>query len=415
MDKFIKQLLQLYSKVILPDFGAITISDEDTGELMFQQYLTFDDGKLTDLLVKESNMDVQEAKNSIAKFVRNLKSQLDKGESYSIYQLGEFSKNESGDYVFVGNLVSGNHKSEDKEPEIITKIKADIEKEDKKTKEDVSKKSEITTEESQSDTPDSTKEKSADKKLKTSKKKVEEKEVKKENVYIKPEKEEKKKEDSKKVVDATKEEVKPVTSEKEKVRKTQKQNPVFWILLLIIFLIIGGIIYAFLKPNEFEKYMGFSIFDTEVNKTIEEFSKVTEESEIIDAEITESADDEVHLDEDLVDLPSEESDYTEDDYADAAPEEVIENVDITEKPEIQASNFDSQNKYHVIVGVFSEEANADKKVREESEKGLNCKMIGKYNGLYYVSGGSYATQQEALNNLNKINEVSKGAWIYKSK
>src|SRR5690554_2676600 len=107
MDKYIKQLLEVYSKIILPQFGAIVIEDEETGELMFNEYLTYDDGKLSELIEKESNMDIQEAKNLVAKFVRELQAQLDKGETYAIFQLGEFSKSKDGEVIFNGNLKTG--------------------------------------------------------------------------------------------------------------------------------------------------------------------------------------------------------------------------------------------------------------------------------------------------------------------
>src|SRR5690554_4290957 len=104
MDKYIKQLLELYSKIILPQFGAIVVENEETGELMFNEYLSYDDGKLSELIEKESNMDLQEAQNMVAKFVRDLQLQLDKGETYSIFQLGEFSKNKDDEFTFKGNL-----------------------------------------------------------------------------------------------------------------------------------------------------------------------------------------------------------------------------------------------------------------------------------------------------------------------
>src|SRR5690554_4929192 len=115
MDKYIKQLLLLHSKIILPQFGAIVIANEETGELMFNEYLSYDDGKLSALLVEESNMDLQEAQNKIAKFVRELKAEIDKGETYAIYQLGEFFKNKDGAIVFEGNTNPTKEKSAEKE------------------------------------------------------------------------------------------------------------------------------------------------------------------------------------------------------------------------------------------------------------------------------------------------------------
>ena len=53
MDQYIKQLLLLHSKIILPQFGAIFIANEETGDLSFNEYLSYDDGKLSKLLEKD--------------------------------------------------------------------------------------------------------------------------------------------------------------------------------------------------------------------------------------------------------------------------------------------------------------------------------------------------------------------------
>ena len=104
MDKYLKQLLELHAKVILPSFGAIVVENEESGNLMFNEYLSYNDGKLDDLIVSESNMELQEAQNMIAKYIRDIQVQIDKGESYDIFELGRFFKNQDGDIEFEGNL-----------------------------------------------------------------------------------------------------------------------------------------------------------------------------------------------------------------------------------------------------------------------------------------------------------------------
>jgi hypothetical protein len=107
MDKYLKQLLETHAKVILPSFGAIVVENEDTGNLMFNEYLSYNDGKLDDLIVSESNMELQEAQNMIAKYIRDIQVEIDKGESYDIFELGRFFKNQDGDIEFEGNLKDG--------------------------------------------------------------------------------------------------------------------------------------------------------------------------------------------------------------------------------------------------------------------------------------------------------------------
>ena len=76
--------------------------------------------------------------------------------------------------------------------------------------------------------------------------------------------------------------------------------------------------------------------------------------------------------------------------------------------------FEATNsyKYHIIAGAFREPANADKKVRQLIEKGYDAHIVGvnKWN-LTQVAFASYATKEEAQNNLNIIKRTAKDAWL----
>ncbi|WP_298878424.1 SPOR domain-containing protein [uncultured Polaribacter sp.] len=69
--------------------------------------------------------------------------------------------------------------------------------------------------------------------------------------------------------------------------------------------------------------------------------------------------------------------------------------------------------YHIIAGAFQYAENAEKKVKQLKAKGFDAKIIGVNKwGLTQVSFNSYASRNEATNNLYKIQDtVSKDAWL----
>lgn len=389
MDKYIKQLLELYSKIILPQFGAIVVENEETGELMFNEYLSYDDGKLSELIEKESNMDLQEAQNMVAKFVRDLQLQLDKGETYSIFQLGEFSKNKDGEFTFEGNLKTGHVTSASAEaekpadvftpPVVEVKKEEPIKKEEKpEIKKEISNKGEKkniyvenkeTFPKSDSDTVKKDESKKEAKKEKPVK-------VKKEKVIVPPK------------VKTPKPPKKP-----GEVKEKRKRSPLLWIILVILLLVAAGSVYIGLNYEKVEEFMGWNKFEN-----VDESDKKAE-NEIV------SVEEEV--------LPEENETPVEDEIT---TEEAIEEVEEKPKKETIATPIaqSSSGNHHIIVGCFSEISNAQGLVSEFKQQGYDAKVIGQYGGLHFVSAQSYPTSSEAVENISKVRQIKDGAWIFKN-
>lgn len=91
MDKYIQQLIVDNTRVIIPDFGAF-IRPQGEGEIMFNQFLSFDDGMLVGAVKDAENVSEEEAKAKIASYVEQLRTKLDAGESVSISGIGSFMK-----------------------------------------------------------------------------------------------------------------------------------------------------------------------------------------------------------------------------------------------------------------------------------------------------------------------------------
>ena len=75
-----------------------------------------------------------------------------------------------------------------------------------------------------------------------------------------------------------------------------------------------------------------------------------------------------------------------------------------------ATTFDG--KYQVVLGCFGVEGNANKLVKELSEKHVNAGVSGVNNkGLHIVSCGGFDSKDEATNLLVSIKESFPNAWV----
>jgi nucleoid DNA-binding protein len=101
MNKYLIELIKLQTSVILPGFGSLMIGNSKTGKIVFNPLLKFNDGALAKYIAQKEGIDQQNAQNQIAKFVREIEAELGKGNSFGIFQLGKFIKNEKGEVEFI--------------------------------------------------------------------------------------------------------------------------------------------------------------------------------------------------------------------------------------------------------------------------------------------------------------------------
>jgi nucleoid DNA-binding protein len=366
MDQYIQELLLLHSKIILPKFGAIVIANEETGELSFNEYLSYDDGKLSNKLKSESNMDLQEAQNTVAKFVRELKLQLNKGETYSIFQLGEFSKDKDGSFIFEGNIKAGGKAESDNSskptptPTVVVppkKVERETPVKKEEPKEPVKKVVVVA---------DSTpKEKATDNS-----------EVKK-NVYI-----EKNTDVKPTPIPTPKNEPQTII-----VEKKRRKGFLFWFLLFLVLLIITGTTLVIMNQDKVEEYMGWTMFDKNKSDKDALKEKPVEVKEKVETAI----------------VPEEE--ITPDEETVMVEEPVKENI---------TPVTPSTGQHHIVVGCFGEKKYADKMVSDFKQKGFDSKIISQLGGLYFVAAQSYPTFQAANSDLSRVRQEVQGAWLYKN-
>lgn len=415
MNKYLQLLLQLESTVIIPEFGAIIIANEKTGDLLFNEYLKFNDGKLVQFIVENSNMDEQEALNFISKYVREINAQLDKGESYDMFEFGSFTKNKDGKIVFVPWEKIKNVGL------AAVQTLADEDKEENVTEETSTEEVETTPQvESQKEISETKEEEIVEEAPK-----AEDESNKKVNIYIPPTpKEEEKVEEpvQEETVTATiKEEAKPQKSEGIKVatakkvvtvppKEEKKKRKFGWLILLI--LLIGGGTFAFLKREDLK-----ALFNNEpVAEKVDENSEENTTPPAGDAEFIDEENEELPmvpdtLTEEIDTLVNEVAEETIEDETEAIAEEVEEEAqEVMETPAPQ-NNASTTGKYKMICGNFSELANAEKQVAELKAKGYNAEIIGIFGGLHRVSMNSYASYQDAVNALPAAKEEVSGAYV----
>lgn len=407
MDKFIKLLLEIQNTVIIPGLGAIVLDDPETGKLIFNEYLKFNDGKLDAIIVAESNMDLQEAQNYIAKYVREIQTEIDKGESYDIFGLGSIKKDEDGSIHFEGYLNNkGTPKSEKKEEvqgPSPTPTQPNEKKEEEKT--DIRPVSEVKKDKkTPSDSKSEGKKESASEKVK--------KESPKETKKTTNDKETKTKVNKNK-------DVKPSV----KKEKKNKLGVFFWIIIILLVIAGAGGTYIGLNYEQVKEYMGWNQFEG-ANELAKDMQDQTKSDEV---EVDENDNDENEADVSEK-LTNEDETATDDSFVEVDPidEEKLETDEVEVKdnvevePETEASPEPVQEKtsvisgeYHLIAGTFTDKSNAEGLVSELKSQGHPAQIIGYLNGMHYVSVKSFDSASAAQQGISSVQSDVPKAWVYK--
>ena len=102
MEKHLLNILKEANTIIIPGLGALTITNDTTGEIMFMPYLKYDDGKLAGFIADVEGISTDEAKTKIAQHVQTILDKLEANQTVSISGVGKFSKG-TDDFEFQYN------------------------------------------------------------------------------------------------------------------------------------------------------------------------------------------------------------------------------------------------------------------------------------------------------------------------
>ncbi|WP_430814307.1 HU family DNA-binding protein [Carboxylicivirga sp. RSCT41] len=96
MENYILSLIKENNRVIVPNFGAFIVAKENGFSVLFNNFLSFNDGLLVDHIVEKEGISREEVEKKVDEYVVNLKQELDEKGSYSIKGLGTFTKDATG-------------------------------------------------------------------------------------------------------------------------------------------------------------------------------------------------------------------------------------------------------------------------------------------------------------------------------
>lgn len=444
MNNYLLQLLKEVKTLIIPGLGALTVTNESTGEIMFMPYLKFDDGTLAKHIASKENMEINDASNMISKFVREVTAELDKGNSYDMYQFGKFLKID-GEIAFEawnGGNSDEPAKKEEPKAEPVKPVVEEQKPEPVKAPEPVAPKvaetplpkTEIPAEKQEEKIPVTP----APKPEPTA-----ETPVKKEEKVVPPviEKNEPKAPAEK---PAAKKETAPPKKEapkKEKVVKEPKQKKkksvLSYILWGFLVLILGSGTFIAIRFDKLKK--DFPIL-AELAGENDNTAKGSEDVKVLEDEA------EVNIDSNTESepVPEDQVKVVEDQLPDSktnekpkketpAPKPVKETtakpvtkptVTVNKQPVTKtpssnsgsssaAASFDSSKSFHVIAGSFGSAANANKLAAKLRSQGFGDAAVTLHNGMHRVSVKGFSTLNEATAEAAKIQGSVPGAWVLK--
>lgn len=410
MKNYLIELFKDENTVILPGLGALTMVNRATNELMFMSYLKHNDGTLVKHISQKEGIDADQSKAKVDEYVNEINSALERGETFTISQIGSFSKDASGEIQF-SCISSENNDSEpiihpivEEVKEEVAEIQEEIIEETEAIQEEVEQVNEVILEtiekvEGNTEIPPVEQEiivPTADKA---------EVEVKQENPTIAPLSEEEQWNDDLDVLPLNYKPERPKQPILEKTKKDKKprRNKPLW-LILIALIVVGGSAYVGLNYNDLKEKIPFLASNKEeakeeIEETVEDNSSVADEEQLETIE---------------PDVSKEIIDETIPEVVEVAEEQPKEKGPMR-NPALHMGKItvDKSLPIQVIVGSFGEESNAIRLVEKLKSEGFSAEIIGVYGGLHTVSAGSFNSMDEFKE--KKVQLESVGTYWVKGK
>jgi nucleoid DNA-binding protein len=352
----------------MEEYLSILLENRQPLQMVFNEFLQYNDGALIDIITKKENINRDQAKNKIEQFIKEINSYLDKGEAYEIQKFGFLIKNKSGKISLEEFEKSAEDISLTKEkeialeqektlsPEVPVAIKEDMQAGPIPEDQPIEKPSK----KNPTEIPPI-----AEKKIKrtiageTPKKPLPDTSVK-ENYEV------------------------PIDDEVKTEYQTiprNKKNIVIWVIVIVA---INGAIIAYFLQN---------------NKISDIFPKGSSSYE-------------EYLTEDTIKTLSNEQISSDTLSIKETPTTDNQEISKPEEPNIETSIAPSGKHYYIVAGVFREEKNAQNFVAELKKKGFSSQQFAKLGSSFAVSYSVFTSRDEAEKALLKIkNEIDPGAWI----
>ena len=397
MEKHLLNILKEANTIIIPGLGALTITNDTTGEIMFMPYLKYDDGKLAGFIADVEGISTDEAKTKIAQHVQTILDKLEANQTVSISGVGKFSKG-TDDFEFqYNNAVAG-------ETILPTVTEPDVKVEEIVSAPEITPEpaQEIIVEETKTETPEIEKEEEietpkikeevvevktesnsevelpkVDKKLDKAAIKAKENEEKAAKVLAIKEAKEKIKADKKNKV---------VTEGEEGEAKPKKKRGIlFWILIVLLIGLIGGGTFVGLNFDHYKEMIPFlhheeAGHEENHEENTEEHSEGTTEHS--KGEADHSSTTEEHSSANQTATPSHS------------------------KPAAESGSF------YIILGTFGEKVNAEGLAERMVMEGHSNASVIERNGSFSVVYNKYSSKDAAKAELEQARGIAKNAWVF---
>lgn len=96
MEKYLLKLIKENNRIIIPNFGAFIVSNEKGRNVLFNNFLSFNDGLLISHICSEEGIDSAAAAGKVEVYVAKINDALNKDGFFEIAGIGNFTKDESG-------------------------------------------------------------------------------------------------------------------------------------------------------------------------------------------------------------------------------------------------------------------------------------------------------------------------------
>lgn len=385
VEEAILELLKVHNRVIVPGFGAFLVAKDDVDSkpyVLFNGFLSFNDGLLVDYLAEKNGIDTIVSSDNIAEYVYTLKHGLQEEKIYKFNLLGTFDFEESGSMRFRYNPNVGRTPQKPSAHAKPVAKKDDAKKEEKIVEKEEAKVSKAKTEvKSESATPN------VEPVLKTTLLELDKNNVA-PDIIIEPEVSSSKSEretltkssfeldevsargNSSKFIESHKS---PLDVDIE-VRNKQKRKVVFVLLILIPILLIAGYIFLSYLP-----------------------AKRAEEARKVAMEVEAKKQSALRLQADSIDLIK------------VRELALADSLRIADESRAKLGN----SGYHIIVGAFAEEANADKMVAKLKQASFTSTQKLNYKNRFLVSVDASQDKEDAIKRMQKFSASNElDCWLH---
>jgi hypothetical protein len=360
MQHYILELIKDNNRVIVPNFGAFIVAKEKGFTILFNNFLSFNDGLLVEHVMKKEEVDKLEATDRVNKYVELINKTLDTTGTYTIEGLGVFTKDANGILRFT--------QAEELNQEDFSGS------EERQASTDTDKQEELLDLDSSASSS--------------------EPEIKPEPTIVSP---------LPVADDSPKMEVKEPTPIKKKTsasstykhkkevkEEKKKQSMALFIILFVLIPIVGAAAY----------FLFFSNGDKDSSNNLSVKQTIAEETPAPKVNTV---------------LPDQKPLQKPNDGIEAGPESSVEEKPVVKPKETAVKPVTTpsgEKRHHLITGSFKEEQNADKYIQSMIKKGFTESIKLHRNNMFMVSVGSEATLSKAMTRQEEIlNQHKLESWI----